>query len=97
MYLNSVIIECVADMIDILIQLQINLVYVHVERPSIQETTALGSAYLAGLAVGFWEDQTEIAKQWKNERTFVNELDHAKRDELYAGWKKAVESTRTFK
>jgi len=82
---------------DFLMQFQSDLVDVPVERPSIQETTALGSAYLAGLAVGFWEDQTEIAKQWKNERTFVNELDHAKRDELYAGWKKAVESTRTFK
>ncbi|HLS60968.1 MAG TPA: glycerol kinase GlpK [Virgibacillus sp.] len=82
---------------DFLMQFQSDLLDVPVERPSIQETTALGAAYLAGLAVGFWNDQTEIAKQWKNERTFVNELDHDKRDELYTGWKKAVESTRSFK
>src|SRR5690625_3195220 len=82
---------------DFLMQFQSDLLDVPVERPSIQETTALGAAYLAGLAVGFWNDLTEIAKQWKNERTYVNELDHDKRDELYTDWKKAVESTRSFK
>lgn len=82
---------------DFLMQFQSNILNASVERPVIQETTALGSAYLAGLAVGYWKDKEEIAKQWKNERTFESELDTDKRDELYAGWQKAVETTRTFK
>ncbi|MBM7599420.1 glycerol kinase [Virgibacillus halotolerans] len=82
---------------DFLMQFQSNILNASVERPVIQETTALGSAYLAGLAVGYWKDKEEIAKQWKNERTFESELDTEKRDELYAGWQKAVEATRKFK
>ncbi|PAV30925.1 glycerol kinase [Virgibacillus profundi] len=80
-----------------LMQFQSDMLGVSVERPVVQETTALGSAYLAGLAVGYWKDKEEIAKQWKNEKTFKENLDSEKRDELYAGWKKAVEATRTFK
>ncbi|MEC5423026.1 glycerol kinase GlpK [Virgibacillus sp. C22-A2] len=82
---------------DFLMQFQSDILGVPVERPVVQETTALGSAYLAGLAVGYWKDKEEIAKQWKNEKTFMDNLESEKRDELYAGWKKAVEATRTFK
>ncbi|TXL61716.1 glycerol kinase GlpK [Cerasibacillus terrae] len=82
---------------DFLMQFQSDMLGVPVERPVVQETTALGAAYLAGLAVGFWESKEEIAKQWKNEKTFTNKLATEKRDELYEGWKKAVEATRTFK
>lgn len=82
---------------DFLMQFQSDMLGVPVERPVVQETTALGAAYLAGLAVGFWESKEEIAKQWKNEKTFTNKLATEKRDELYEGWKKAVEATRIFK
>ncbi|ASN04625.1 glycerol kinase GlpK [Virgibacillus necropolis] len=80
-----------------LMQFQSDILGVPVERPVVQETTALGAAYLAGLAVGYWESKEEIATQWKNERTFTNELDEEKSNELYEGWKKAVEATKVFK
>lgn len=82
---------------DFLMQFQSDMLDVPVERPVVQETTALGSAYLAGLAVGYWESKEEIAKQWKNEKTFERKLEEEKVNELYDGWKKAVEATRVFK
>ena len=80
-----------------LMQFQSDILNVPVERPVVQETTALGAAYLAGLAIGYWKDQDEIATQWKIDRTFTSEVSEEQRDELYTGWQKAVESTRTFK
>src|SRR5690625_1706199 len=82
---------------NLLMQFQSDVLDVQVERPSIDETTALGAAYLAGLAVGYWKDKDEIANQWKVERTFTPDLAADKRDELYSGWQKAVEATRVFK
>ncbi|GGP13027.1 glycerol kinase GlpK [Oceanobacillus neutriphilus] len=82
---------------DFLMQFQSDIMDVAVERPVIQETTALGSAYLAGLAVGFWESQEEIAKQWKVEKTFEDKMDNEESEKLYKGWQKAVEATRVFK
>lgn len=82
---------------DFLMQFQSDMLDVPVERPVVQETTALGSAYLAGLAVGFWDSKEEIAKQWKNERTFECQMEEEQINKLYGGWKKAVEATRTFK
>ncbi|WP_067728992.1 glycerol kinase GlpK [Oceanobacillus damuensis] len=82
---------------DLLMQFQSDILSVPVERPIVQETTALGSAYLAGLAVGYWKDKAEIAMQWKNEKTFTHKMEQEKRDQLYAGWQKAVEATRVFK
>lgn len=86
-----------AVMNNFLMQFQSDLLDVQVDRPVINETTALGAAYLAGLAVGYWKDKEEIAKQWNVDRTFTSELSEEKRDELYAGWKKAVAATRAFK
>src|SRR5690625_2561262 len=80
-----------------LMQFQSDLLDVPVERPVIQETTALGAAYLAGLAVGYWQSKEEIARQWKKDQTFTAKLSTETRDKLYSGWEKAVESTRTFK
>lgn len=80
-----------------LMQFQSDLLGVPVERPVIQETTALGAAYLAGLAVGYWDDVDEIARQWQHEQTFTPEMTVDKRETLYAGWKKAIEATRVFK
>lgn len=82
---------------DFLMQFQSDILNVPVERPVVQETTALGAAYLAGLAVGYWKDKQEIAKQWVVEKTFEPEMDEQQREGLYTGWQKAVEATRAFK
>lgn len=86
-----------AVMNDFLMQFQSDILDVRVDRPVINETTALGAAYLAGLAIGYWEDKEEIAKQWQVDRTFTPNLSAEKRDELYKGWQTAVEATRVFK
>ncbi|WP_257348522.1 glycerol kinase GlpK [Pseudalkalibacillus decolorationis] len=80
-----------------LMQFQSDMLGVPVERPVINETTALGAAYLAGLAVGYWKDQSEIAKQWKIDKTFTDSMDEEERDSLYGGWKKAVQASMAFK
>ena len=82
---------------DFLMQFQSDMLGVPVERSAILETTALGAAYLAGLAVGFWESKEDIATQWQLEKTFSPSCDEQVRTGLYAGWKKAVEATRVFK
>ncbi|SFJ48107.1 glycerol kinase [Halobacillus dabanensis] len=82
---------------DFLMQFQSDILGVPVERPVVQETTALGAAFLAGLAVGYWKDKEEIKQQSENERTFTVEMSEDEQDKLYKGWKKAVEATRQFK
>ena len=79
-----------ASVSDILLQIQCDMLDVEVNRPKIVETTALGAAYLAGLAVGVWKDQEEIANNREVDKIFTPSIDPAKRDKLYAGWKKAV-------
>jgi glycerol kinase len=76
---------------DFLMQFQADLLGVKVVRPQITETTALGGAYLAGLAVGYWKDQNQIASQWTVERSFQPGMRSDRRKELVAGWRKAVE------
>jgi len=80
-----------------LMEFQSNLLNVPVERPQINETTALGAAYLAGIAVGYWSSQDEIASQWAIERTFLPKMDNDTRSNLYNGWKKAVHAAMVFK
>lgn len=80
-----------------LMQFQSDLLDVPVERPAVQETTALGAAYLAGLALGYWKDKAELTEHWKKERTFNRTLDIEQRDQLYDGWKKAIKATMAFK
>ncbi|ADI00044.1 glycerol kinase GlpK [Salisediminibacterium selenitireducens] len=80
-----------------LMQFQSDILNVPVERPTVQETTALGAAYLAGLAVGFWQDKSEIADQWAIDKTFEPEMDEETREGLYDGWKTAVDATMAFK
>jgi len=75
---------------DFLMQFQSDILGVPVERPEIIETTALGAAYLAGLAVRFWKDQSMIAEQRKVNRKFRPYMSDDKKEKLYAGWKKAV-------
>ncbi|MCT4607472.1 MAG: glycerol kinase GlpK [Marinisporobacter sp.] len=73
-----------------LMQFQADILNVSVQRPEVIETTALGAAYLAGLAVGFWESKEEIANKWNVDETFNPEMESAEKEKLYAGWKKAV-------
>ncbi len=80
-----------------LMQFQCDMLGVNVERPVVQETTALGAAYLAGLAVGYWKDQADIAQNWQLERDFSPEMSTENADKLYLGWQKAVEAARVFK
>ncbi|MFE0507569.1 glycerol kinase GlpK [Peribacillus butanolivorans] len=82
---------------DFLMGFQSGLLNVPVERPVISETTALGAAYLAGLAVGYWGSQEEISKQWAVDKTFEPDMEEAVRKDLYNGWKKAVQAARVFK
>lgn len=82
---------------DFLMQFQSDILNVPVERPITLETTALGAAYLAGLAVGFWKDKEEIKEQWQIDNKFEAEMESEIREKLYHGWKKAVEATRVFK
>jgi glycerol kinase len=79
-----------------LAQFQADILGVPVERPKITETTALGAAYLAGLAVGFWESQAEIREQWQLERTFEPQMSQDERDTLYEQWQRAVERSRRW-
>ncbi|MBV9690031.1 MAG: glycerol kinase GlpK [Ktedonobacteraceae bacterium] len=76
---------------NLLMQFQADILGVAVQRPKVAETTALGAAYLAGLAVGFWSGQQEVAEQWALDRSFEPQMSAEQRDELYNGWKKAVQ------
>ena len=78
---------------DYLMQMQADILGVPVSRPEVAETTALGSAYAAGLAVGFWSNKDEMRQNWQEDKRWQPQWDDAKREELYAGWKKAVERT----
>lgn len=73
-----------------LMQFQADILGVPVERPVVNETTALGAAYLAGLAVGYWKDQEEISKLWQLDRRFEPSMDLEERERLYSKWKEAV-------
>ncbi len=75
---------------DFLMQFQSDVLGVPVMRPKIVETTARGSAFLAGLATGFWKSKNELVNAFELERKFDPQIDNAKRDELYRGWQKAV-------
>ncbi|MGB5432589.1 MAG: glycerol kinase GlpK [Acidimicrobiia bacterium] len=76
---------------DILMQFQSDVLDVDVVRPKISETTVLGAAYAAGLAVGFWESLEEIATHWAEDRTFSPDMDAEDRDRHFRDWRKAVE------
>lgn len=80
-----------------LMQFQADLVNVPVERPEISETTALGAAYLAGIATGFWKNKDEVSNNWKLEKSFEPKMDEKEANKLYKGWQKAVEATKVFK
>ncbi|MFD3261340.1 glycerol kinase GlpK [Paenibacillus lentus] len=80
-----------------LMAFQSDILDVPVERPTVQETTALGAAYLAGLAVGYWQDLDEIRRIWSVERRFEPMMPEHERELLYSGWKKAIYAAMAFK
>lgn len=79
---------------ELLMQFQADILNVPVIRPKVAETTALGAAYAAGLAVGFWKDYDELRANWGRDKEWLPRMDATRRDALYSNWRKAV--TRTF-
>jgi glycerol kinase len=79
---------------DLLMQFQADILHRNVVRPFMKETTALGSAYAAGLAVGFYKDIEELRANWAVDFTWKPQMETAAREHLYGEWKKAV--TRSF-
>lgn len=75
---------------DFLMQFQSDILHAEVDRPVCIETTALGAAYLAGMAVGYWDSREDVRDNWQLARTFYPEMEEAKRKKLLKGWKKAV-------
>ncbi|MEI8060290.1 MAG: FGGY-family carbohydrate kinase, partial [Ferruginibacter sp.] len=78
---------------DLLMQFQSDILNKKVLRPTITETTALGAAYLAGLAVGYWKSIEDIQQQWQIDKTFTPVMDNEKRNQLTVGWQRAVDTT----
>lgn len=81
---------------NLLMQIQANAIQTKVVRPKITETTALGAAYLAGLAIGFWKNLDEIKNQWQIDKVFIPETDLLNFDEVIRKWKKAVERSKNW-
>ncbi|MBI4807289.1 MAG: glycerol kinase GlpK [Desulfovibrio sp.] len=81
---------------NLLMQFQADVLGVAVERPKVTETTALGAAYLAGLAVGFWESEEEIAAMWQMDRRFEPGMAADVRESLLHGWQRAVERSKAW-
>ena len=81
---------------DFLMQFQSDILNVNIERPEITETTALGAAYLAGLATDFWKSKGEVIQNWNMNKKFKPEMNDDDRNNLYSGWKKAVERAKSW-
>jgi glycerol kinase len=81
---------------DLLMQLQADLLNVPVVRPKVAETTALGAAYLAGLAVGYWKSQADIARQWQADKRFTPAMKPAARDRIAKGWMRALSRAKAW-
>jgi glycerol kinase len=79
---------------DLLMQFQADLLGCPVVRPQVRETTALGAAYLAGLAVGYWRDRAEIGRLWQAERTFAPNMERSVSDEMRRMWSRALERSK---
>ena len=88
--IESVRVDGGASVSDIMMQIQSNLIDCEVNRPKVVETTALGCAYLSGLAVGFWKDLDEVSQNREVAKVYYPDMDAEKREQQYKGWKKAV-------
>ena len=90
MTLKSLKVDGGASANNFLMQVQSDLINAPVKRPSCIETTAMGAAYLAGLAVGYWESKEEVIRNWEVDRVFKPQLEDEEREKKIKGWKKAV-------
>lgn len=81
---------------NLLLQFQSDILATKVHRPVVQETTALGAAYLAGLAVGYWKDLNDLRHNWALDREFTPQMDPVTRDNLYANWQRAAQRARDW-
>ncbi|MFF2091539.1 glycerol kinase GlpK [Paenibacillus sp. NPDC058174] len=97
MQLKSLCVDGGAIRNNLLMQIQSDLLQVPVERPAISEATALGAAYLAGLAVGYWDSREQIEGQRSTEHVFEPAIEAARSAELYEGWRKAVKAAMEFR
>lgn len=88
--LKSLKVDGGASMNNFLMQFQADILDVDVLRPECVETTALGAAYLAGIAVGYWKDRADVRENWALSETFRSQMETERREELLKGWKKAV-------
>jgi glycerol kinase len=79
-----------------LCQFQADILGIPVDRPRTTEATALGAAYLAGLAVGFWKDEAALAPQYHTQHRFQPQMKESRREELYEGWKRAVARSKSW-
>jgi glycerol kinase len=93
--LHALAVDGGAAVNNLLCQFQADILRVTVERPAVAETTALGAAYLAGLATGFWRDMDDLARNHRIERKFVPSMPERERSRLYEGWIRAVARTRS--
>ena len=81
---------------DLMMQFQADILGIPVVRPQVTETTALGAAYLAGLAVDYWQDEREITENWTEDRRFEPKMDEGEREHLLRRWRRAVERSRDW-
>src|SRR5699024_2965028 len=81
---------------DLLMQFQADILGIPIIRPEVLETTAMGAAYLAGLATGFWDDIEELKKHWKVDKRFEPNMKRSKADELTEQWHRAVERSKSW-
>ena len=96
LHLTELRVDGGATVNNLLMQFQADVLGVPVVRPQISETTALGAAYLAGLAVGYWKDQSELASQWQVERVFEPHMSGEHKEELKTGWEKALQRAKAW-
>lgn len=94
--LKSLKVDGGASVSDFLMQFQADILGVDIERPKCVEISALGAAYLAGLAVGYWKNKDEIREHWQCGQKFVPAMDEEKRSKLVAGWNRAVKCAKMF-
>jgi len=95
--INSMRVDGGAAKNNYLMQFQSDLLNLPIKRPKVNETTALGAAYLAGLATGYWQDLEDIQKNWQLDTEYYPDMTEPVRNQLYSGWQQAVLATRHFK
>ena len=95
--IESLAVDGGASVNDYLMQFQSNILNLKLIRPACLETTALGVAYLAGLAVKVWVNKEEVLKYHTVDKIFLSKINSEERERLYKGWKTAIKATREFK